>query len=190
MDLVVDTCIVSSASKRNTPQSNRSRIILDKIYENSHKIVVSMEMKLEYEQIRSFMGPSWFLTMMRAGRVVGDKIDMKDIRFRKDLKIAVGKKYHKSQIKAYWKKLEKDIRFFEAALYSGNVIISNEKVCRDIVRDIANVDFITESIRKLRLLFWIYTYDSNDSEIKSFLETGFTDTFVIPIDWYLLLRSA
>jgi hypothetical protein len=189
MNLVIDTCIIISASKKPTTQSTKSCNILKSISQNNHKIVVSREMQEEYENIHALIGPSWYLMMKRSNRVLGNNIDLKDQKFRKGLKKAVKNSFHSSQWQTWWEKIEKDIRLFEAALYSDKTVISNEYRCRDAVRYIKPEKCSLDALDKLQLLYWIYANNTLEKEIIDFLHLGF-EGYTIPEEWFLLIRNS
>jgi len=189
MRLVVDTCIYcSSTNNKCNPHTNaqRSRAILELIYNQNHTIVISPELEREYKDNFSSFGYDWYAEMRKAGKVqlIEDHLN---IQLRNELQYGVCLVFSrdgKDKIRSVWREIDRDIHLIEVALLTDNAVISDELVCYENIRSLTVEESIHSIFHLLRSIKWIIPENCIDflEELSSWLK-GEEDH---PCSWFLL----
>lgn len=188
MIVIVDANILASASERpNIFEAQRSRTILDSIFNNSfHTIGLSNPLLLEYHENWSSYGKSWYFRMKKRGRIE-DKKDVTNMTIRKGIIKLASRIFSPSSTKIL-EEVEKDIHLLELALQCDNFIISDENNARDRIKSLSGIDH--KAIADLKVIIWVRPCECACEEfdlVKWIRENGQIRT--IPDKHYLILRS-
>ncbi|MGB9177148.1 MAG: hypothetical protein WCB46_10485, partial [Methanoregula sp.] len=124
-------------------------------------IAVSTPILTEYRSIRNKYGKIWLSIMVRKKRV--HRIDeVEDAALRYYLDECTRGHCPISQCQNFFQKIEEDIHLLETALKSNNLIISNERNCRDKIREVVTDCALNEQFQKLCGLVWIRPIENCD----------------------------
>lgn len=140
-EMVIDADIAHSAGESDHPISSNCRNFLEAVKENGHQLVMTKEIRDEWNRHRSVYSTRWSVLMVSRKQVKMIRID-ENKKTESDLpNWGLTDKQKKIALK--------DCRLIDAALQSGKIVASGDKKARDVF------SIASEKEKKLRTLIWV-----------------------------------
>jgi len=155
--LVVDASVARSAGITDHPTSIHCRSFLTVFKEQGLLIVMSPEIRAEWEKHRSNFSYKW-LAQMKARRRIVDVGNVKDDLLRERIDKTSDKEKGR-------RAMEKDCLLLEAALKSDHRVASLDETVRNLFHHAA------KTVREIRSIVWVNP-DKEEENVIAWLQNG------------------
>jgi len=143
--LVIDADIAHSTGKSDHPVSSNCRNFLEAVRENGHKLIMTKEIRDEWNRHQSNYSTRWRALMVSRKQVNMIRID-ENKKTESDLpNWGLTDKQEKIALK--------DCHLIDAALQSGKIVASGDNTARDVF------SVASKKEKKLRTLIWVNPKD-------------------------------
>ena len=137
--LVIDACVARSAGEREHPTSEACRTYLKEILAICHKIVMTQEIRAEWEKHQSRFSKKWLVQMIAKKKFVPIQVNLEtDLWDQAEL---IESEKHRAAIL-------KDLHLIEAAIATDKIIISTDDRFYQLVDNFLQAPKIKELIWK------------------------------------------
>lgn len=140
-DLVIDACVATSASSKETPVSTMCREFLLEFLKTDYRIVLSVQLHKEWLAHPSRLMTQFLYKLKSRGRILHLEDYENTYNIRENL--------HNIRDKARIQAIEKDLHLIEAALLTDNTIISRDNKSRK------HFCFIMNDFQIIGNIYWV-----------------------------------
>ncbi|MFB2881440.1 hypothetical protein [Floridanema aerugineum] len=156
--LVIDACVAGAAGEKDAGTSKHCRDFLIAVLDNSHRVVMTPDIRKEWRKHQSNFSRKWYLNMQRKNQL--ERISRIEINAQLWTGVEACTEFDNQR-----EEMVKDLRLIEAALVTDKIIVSLDKEVRKLFHQAA------EQVEELRKIVWVDPAKSEEQAI-SWLESG------------------
>ncbi len=164
-NLVIDASIAHSAGQKEHPSSKHCRELLDSILAICHKMVMTKDIRDEWNNHQSIYAKEWRYTMTSRGKIISPASSSNNILLDKLQNSAEELYKQLDERKSQLEIMRKDLHLIEASLETHSIIISTDKEAQKAFTKISH------DIGEIKQIMWINPV-ANAEEMAKWLEEG------------------
>lgn len=159
--LVIDACVARASGGETATDlmSKQCRDFLRAVLNISHRVVLSPDIRAEWNRHQSKFARLWLVTMQRKGKIVRVSVDTNN-------ELRLGMEVYAEDNGLNVREIVKDLHLVEAALETDEVIVSYEGYARKHFADAAK-----EEVPKIGRVTWVSPCNEEEEPI-TWLKSG------------------